>query len=259
MLFLEPVPDDLRLLLSAAQVVADPGHQFSAIGGATLAETIGLDILVEEFIWVELRAVTRQPDQAQSGLVGGDEVAGHDRAMHRVAIHDQIQLPCRLLKQATHELHEQQAIELAVEHHELKMATVCDRRDHVAAKALPGGPDDRRLAHRGVARTGNVVAAQAHLVAPVNHGLLPLGVPNNRRILRAQPARNCRIVTLIGPARRLLRAHAPASQLATDRGQRHRNTVLALDQAHHCRPRPKVERQLQLVRQRVDDQFPDAR
>ena len=43
MFFLERVPDDLRLLLSAAQVAADPGHQFSAIGRATLAEAIGFD------------------------------------------------------------------------------------------------------------------------------------------------------------------------------------------------------------------------
>ena len=177
MFFLEQVPADLWLLLPAAQVATNPGPQFSAIGRATLAEAIGFDGLVEEFIGVELRAVTRQPDQAQSGLVGGDEVAGHRRAMHRVAIHDKIQLPCRLLKQATHELHEQPPIELAVEYHERKMDTVRDRRDHVAAKALPSGPDDRRLTHRGIAGSGDVVAAQAQLIAPVNHAPSPAWRP----------------------------------------------------------------------------------
>ena len=62
---LEQVPHDFRLLLSAAQVAADPGHQFSAIGRATLAEAIGFDVLVEKFIGVELRAVTRQSDQGK--------------------------------------------------------------------------------------------------------------------------------------------------------------------------------------------------
>ena len=170
MLFLEQVPDDMRLLLSAGSVATNPGHQFSAIGRATLAEAIGFDVLVEEFIGVELRTVTQQPNQAQSGLVGGNEVADHDRAMHRVAIHDQMQLAGRLLEQPTHELHEQLAIELTVEHHECKMASVRDRRDHVGAKALSGSPEHRRLARRGIAHTGDVVTPQAHLIAPVNHG-----------------------------------------------------------------------------------------
>ncbi len=258
MLFLEQVPEELRLRLSVGQVAADPGHKFSAIGGATFVEAIGFDVLVEEFIGVELLVVTRQPVEVRLGLVGGDEIAGHDRTMHRAAIHDQMQLPCRLREQATRELHEQSAIELAVEYHQRKMATVCDRRDNVAAKAQHGGSDDRRVAHQSIARTGDVVAAKAHLVPSVNDSFVPLRVPGDRRILRAQSARNCRTVTFIGPGRRLLRVHAPASQVATDRAQRHRNAVLALDQTHHCRPRPQIERQLQIARQRVDGQLPDA-
>lgn len=57
MLFFEEVAYDLRLPLSAAQVTAHAGHQLGPIAGSAFAETVGLDVLVQKFIRIELRAV----------------------------------------------------------------------------------------------------------------------------------------------------------------------------------------------------------
>ena len=56
MLLLEEISYDVRLPLPAAQVTANASHQFGAVAGATFSEPIGLDVLVEQFIRIELRA-----------------------------------------------------------------------------------------------------------------------------------------------------------------------------------------------------------
>ena len=99
MRLLEETPYDLRLPLAATQVRANIGHHFDAVAGAALPQAIGLDVLVEQLIGVKFRAVSGQADQAQSLLVGAEELLGCDRAMHRVTIDDQIELARRVLDQ----------------------------------------------------------------------------------------------------------------------------------------------------------------
>jgi len=92
-----------------------------------------------------------------------------------------------------------------------------------------------------------MVAAQAHLVSPIDRGPLAFGVSGQRRILLNQPALDRAVVSLIGPSHRLLRRHPPSPEVAPHRRQRYRHPVLALDQSCHTRPRPQIERQLQLI------------
>ena len=56
MLFLEEISYHLGLPLAATQVSANGRYHFSAVAGTTFAQTIGLDVLVEQFIRIELRA-----------------------------------------------------------------------------------------------------------------------------------------------------------------------------------------------------------
>ena len=65
-LLLEDVPYDLRLPLSAALVTTNVGYQLGAVAGTALSKTARFDVLVQQFIGVELRAVPRQADQAQA-------------------------------------------------------------------------------------------------------------------------------------------------------------------------------------------------
>ena len=84
MFFLKEIADDLRLSLAAVQVTAHAGHHLRAVARTGFPQGIGFDILVEQFVWIELRTITRQSDQAQSFGMGIDEPFGHCRAVYRM-------------------------------------------------------------------------------------------------------------------------------------------------------------------------------
>ena len=97
MLFLKQVLDKRRLLLAPMQMAADGGDHLGSVGWPALAQGVGLDVLVEQFIGVELWAVAGQDDQAQSFRVGSHKALGKTGAMHRMAVHNQIQPARRLV------------------------------------------------------------------------------------------------------------------------------------------------------------------
>ena len=83
MLLLEEVAYDLRLPLTSAQVAANAGHQLGAVAGAAFPQTIGLDVLVQQLIRVEFRAIAWQPDQAQApGGRPNSSTCGHPKLLH---------------------------------------------------------------------------------------------------------------------------------------------------------------------------------
>ena len=225
-------------------MAAHDGHEFGSVGRTTLAEPVRLDVLVQQFIGVQFRAVARHPNQPQPRRVAGCKACGCSGLVHRMPVHDQRDRAGDLFEQPLHERHKHWRLEFALKHHEGQSPSVGDRRDHVAAEALPGRPDDRGLAQRGVARSGHVVTAQAHLVAPIDRGPVTPGLPRNRRILFRQPLGNRRVVPLIRPPQRLLGPYAPGPEVAACRGERYRQTLFPCNQACHRWPRPEIERQL---------------
>ena len=50
MLFAKQVGDHPRLLLAPVQMAAHEGHEFGSVGRPTLAESVRLDVLVQQFI-----------------------------------------------------------------------------------------------------------------------------------------------------------------------------------------------------------------
>ena len=61
MLFLKQVPDDMGLLLPTMEMTAQAGDHLRLIGRATLAQGVGLDVLVEQFVRIQFRAVALLP------------------------------------------------------------------------------------------------------------------------------------------------------------------------------------------------------
>ena len=57
MLLAEQVADDVGLLLPAVEMRAHSAEELGLVGRAALAQRVGLDILVEQLIRVDLRAV----------------------------------------------------------------------------------------------------------------------------------------------------------------------------------------------------------
>ena len=54
--FLEQIADDRGLLLPAVQVAAHGPDHFALVGRPALAQRIGLDVLIEQLVWIELGA-----------------------------------------------------------------------------------------------------------------------------------------------------------------------------------------------------------
>lgn len=57
MLLTKQVGDHPRLLLASIQMAAYNGDVFGPVGRPTLAEPVGLDVLIQQFIGVQFRAV----------------------------------------------------------------------------------------------------------------------------------------------------------------------------------------------------------
>src|SRR3954465_14093412 len=65
MLFFKQVLDKRGLLLSPMQMATHGGDHLGSVSWSALAQGVGLDVLVEQFIGVKLWAVAGQDDQAQ--------------------------------------------------------------------------------------------------------------------------------------------------------------------------------------------------
>ena len=94
---------NLRLFLCASQVTADVRDQLILIGRTPTPDRVALDVLVEEFVGIELGAVPGQEEQPESaGLVRHPSLDG-SRPVCRVPVQDQERLPPHLPNHALQE------------------------------------------------------------------------------------------------------------------------------------------------------------
>jgi hypothetical protein len=79
MLFLEQVANHVRLLLSTMQVTPDIPDHFRLAGRSALAERVGLHVLIQQLVRIQLGTIPRQPDQAQAqacSVIGNEPLDG---------------------------------------------------------------------------------------------------------------------------------------------------------------------------------------
>ncbi|CUS36261.1 hypothetical protein COMA2_210047 [Candidatus Nitrospira nitrificans] len=190
--------------------------------------------------------------------MSGGKARGGSGSMHRMPVHNQIDPAVHLLEQPLHEFRKDGSLECTLKHHKGERTLVRDGRDHVAPEALPCGSYDGSVSHRRIACPGHVVTAQPHFVAPINGGVLPLGLSGNHRVFLFQPPRDGHLVPLIGASHRLLRAHPPRPEVAPHGDQRDPDPIFPRNQTRHRSPRPEIERQLQLIGQLAHDQTTDV-
>jgi len=177
MLFAKQVRDELRLFLTPIQMAAHGGHEIGSGGRPAFAEPICLDVLVQQLIGIQFRAVPRHPNEPQPRGVSGGNARGGSGSVRRMPVHNQIDPAVHLLEQPLHELRKDGGLEFALKDHEGECALVRDGRDHVAPEALPRGSYDGSVSPRRIAGPGRVVTAQPHFVAPINGGMFPLRLP----------------------------------------------------------------------------------
>ena len=134
MLFFKIAFHDVGLLLRAAEIRADVGDHLGLMAGATPAQGVALDVLVEKFVRVQLRTVARKKEEVDVTATFLNPALHLLRLVHRMAVGDQEDLSPRMPQQSLQKLLHDVSCEALLEHHEGPLAAIGDRRDHVAAE-----------------------------------------------------------------------------------------------------------------------------
>ena len=244
----------MRILLPTAKMRSDFGHQLPLMPGTLAADGVGLGVVVEELVGVQIRAVRGQEEKFDPPLLGFDPFLHAFGPMHGMPVDDQehLAMPC-LLEEPTEELEKHPKPELPLENHKAQVSPVGDGRDHVAAKALARPRDNRRLASRCVRPSNLVVGPQPHLVAPIKQGLLRFRSPMKSRVIHIHPPLDSHRIRLVGTPHGFLGCEAPAAQKSPRCRDRQRDPIASPNQLANRLPRSQHKRQLQLIGTAIRD------
>jgi hypothetical protein len=233
---------------------ADVADHFLSVQRAGAAHGVGLDVLIEILVRIELRAVAGQKVNAQDIAMAFEPAGRGFGHMHRMAVDDQENFPPVLAQQPAQESQKDDGGETLLEDHELQLPAVGDGRNDVAAKPLSRAQNHRRLALRTEGAAGGMIGSKSHLVRPENQRFLPAGQSPNGRILSPPPGGHGLRILLESAARGLLRGKTPTCQQPPRRPNRKPHAKALGDQMNHRLAGPKIKRQLQLVRATVGDE-----
>jgi hypothetical protein len=244
--------------LGAPQVTPHVSHHLPLVVRTPPPCRVGLDILIEQFVWVEIRAVARQKKETNLLPVACQPSLHAPGHMHRMLADDEKNFAFRMTDQPLQEHDKYQGGELLVEDHEGQLSAVGDGGDQVAAKALSRPRDHGGFASPSVGGAGLMVGSHPHLVVPINRGFLTFGVYPDGRILLGQPVPHRFGVPLVGPPKGLLWCETPTVEIPPHRPDGKPNAESMGNQIPHCFVRPECKRQLELVRTTVCDQTHDC-
>ena len=246
------------ILLAIAQMRAHLPHQLKAMFGSAPTDGIGLGVVVEELVGIQVRPIGGKKEQLDLALLRRDPFANAAGPMNGVPVDDQKDLPmARLFEQTFEELKEDAQTELPLEDHEREMTPVGNRRDHIAAESLAGSGNHRRLAFGRIRTPRLMIGPQPHLVAPIKQGFLRFRPAMDARIFDFQPLFDRRRIGLARTTHRFLRSKAPAPKKPSHGRNRQGDPVTLADQVAAGRPCPQGERQFQLIRATVCDGLDD--
>lgn len=142
--------------LATAQVATHGAQEF-APGVRTASIYVALDVVIQEFVRIELGTVTGKEVEGNPAFRPGKPGLAHTRLMHRMAVDDQEHRTSELSLQSGEELSEHPRREAGQEHPEQQLTLVGQGRDLVAAKVLARARDHRGLAPRAEGAAGGLV------------------------------------------------------------------------------------------------------
>ncbi len=99
---LEITPDQVGLFLTAEQIPTNVSKHLRHIPGSKPSRCVGFHILIQQFIRVQIGAVAGEKDQPD--LIGPrlHPLLHLPRLVHRVLVHDEVELASRMPHQAAH-------------------------------------------------------------------------------------------------------------------------------------------------------------
>src|ERR1700751_799673 len=172
----------------------------------TAADPVVLHIVPDPFIGVKIRRVRRQEKYAQTpvGLLL-HELADLLGLVHRMAVHDEEDLPRNTVQQRLQEIDELPRVHLSLLNPETQLTARGNRRYHVHRLPLASRDDDRGLADGRPRGPGVVVGPYAGLICEEDAGALLGCQLADLRVSGFLPFLHTRRVLLISAVQRPLR------------------------------------------------------
>lgn len=241
MLFREVIANDLRFTPAPAQIATYVLEEFGVVAWSASTQGVALDVLVQQLVGLELRAVAGQEEQPDSASLRVEPNPHGVGAVRRVLVDDHVAWSANLAFEALEELQEHCGREPFAEYHEEQLSFVRDGRDHFAVKAPIRCRDHGSFAPGAERASRGMVRAQPHLIT---------------RALGLGPDRG--IFLLEGAPDGLLRREAPGGELTPRGPHGQRDAQTLRDQLGDRFPRPEVKK-LQLLELAIADQPHDYR
>lgn len=245
-------------VLGTPKEPSDVAYHFPLIPRTLPPYRVGLDVLVEQFVRVELRTVSGQEVNSELS-VPSYPLYRFLRNMNGVPVDDQKD-PARVLPDKTfQEIEKQRRRKSSLEDSEGQCATIGNRRNHVAAKSFPRSGNNRGMSASAVGRASLMIRTYPRFVAPKDRRFFSTSQSANCRVFPFQPAPNRRRILFVGVTHRFLRGKSPARQITADCPNRQPDTEALLNQIPDCLARPKHKGQFELVGTTVGNQPHNSR
>lgn len=236
----------LRPMLSAPKKSSDVAYQLRLSPWALPPYGVGLDILIEQFVRVEMRTVSRKEINPDSpGMLY--PTYHRLRKMNGVTVDNQKDLAWVLPDETFHEVEKQRCRKLPLENPESQCPPVGNRREHIATEPFACAGDNRCMSSPAVRGARLVIRTHPSLVAPENRCFLPTSQGADGGVFPFQPAAHRSRILFVGVPQRFLRGKAPAGQIAAYSPDRQPNAKTPLNQILDSFARPEHKGKLELV------------
>lgn len=240
--------------LGTPQVTSHVSHHLRFVARTPPPNGVRLDVLIEQLVWIEIRAVAGQENEANLPPMACHPVLDATGRMDWMLVDDEKDFAASMPDQPLQEREKYETCEILVEDHECQFPAVGDCGDQVASEAFSSPWDDRCLSSAPVGGARLMVGSHPHLVAPVNRCPLASCASPDGRILLRQPLSHRLGIPLVSPPQGFLWRKAPACEVPAHRPDGKPNAKSAGDEIPHRFARPEGKRQLELVRASVSNQ-----
>ena len=240
--------------LGTPQVTPHVSHHLRLVAWTPSANCVCLDILIEQLVRIEIRAVAGQKKEANLPPLARQPSFESGGRMYWMPVDNEKDFSSSMTDQPLQEHNKYEDREILVEYHECHLAAVGDSGDHVAAETFSSPWDDRCLSTPPVGSACLMVGPHPHLVAPVNRCALSSCASPDGRILLRQPLPHRLGVPLVCPPQGFLGREAPALEVTPYRPDGKLDVESAGDEIPNRFARPEGKRQLELVRTTVGNQ-----
>lgn len=251
MFFKEIIPYHFGPFLLSAEKAPYVFYQFFLISRPLSAQSICFHVLIQQLIRIQFWTIARQIKNRERSPILGNPCANPPGSMCRVTVDNQEHFTVVLFHQPTHKTNEYPAVKLGLIHHKRQMASVGDRRDHIASKSLPCPRHNRRLSPFRISSSKSMVRTHPSFVSPEYRRSLGFGTMFYSRVPLFHPAFDFLRVPLVCSSNWFLRRKSPPRKITPGRPYRKGYSKSTLDEQRDCFPRPKHKRQLYLIRTTV--------